>query len=130
MIPEVRIETYPDLWRKGRYRVDLTAELDLEIDGIDAALQQLDYHIIDADQWGQSYVHNQIPSCTAELGEVENPSPYLKVILRNGGLDETEITEAENYLTNVFDRIYQLYCERHEADEYGEAIYLTYSEKE
>jgi hypothetical protein len=47
-IPYVQVETYPDLWRKGRYRLDLTAELYLEIDGVNAALKQLDYHIIDA----------------------------------------------------------------------------------
>ena len=125
--PYVHIETYPDLWRKGRYRVDLTVELDLEIDGLNTALEQLDYHIIDADQWGQSYVHNNDPSHTAELDEVEDQDFYVKLVLRNGNLDETEIAEAESYLNNLFDKIYQLYRERHESDELGEAFYFAYS---
>jgi hypothetical protein len=127
--PYVCIKTYPDLWRKGRYRVDLTAELDLEIDGINAALEQLDYHIIDADQWGQSYVHNRDPRRTAELDEVEDQDSYVKLVLRNGDLDEAEITEAKNYLSRIFDRIYQLSYERYQENNCSYALPFTYTEK-
>ena len=127
--PYVHIETYPDLWRKERYRVDLTTELDLEIEGINAALEQLDYHIIDADQWGRSYVQNSDPSRTAELDEVENLDPYVKLVLRNGDLDESEITEEKDYLSRVFDRIYQLSYECKLENDCDCALALTYPEE-
>jgi hypothetical protein len=107
-IPYVQVETYPDLWRKGRYRVDLTAELYLEIDSVDAALEQLDYHIIDSDQQGQSYIHNQDRSRTAELDEAGEEPAYVKLVLRNADLDEEGINAAEDYLNTLFDRIYQM----------------------
>ena len=127
--PDVRIETYPDLWRNGRYRVDLTAELDLEIDGIDAALQQLDYHIIDADQCGRTYAHSHDPIRMAELDEVEGQDSYVKLVLRNDDLDEAEIPEVKDYLSSLFDRIYQLSYECYQENDCSYAYRCTYPGK-
>ena len=126
-IPYVQVETYPDLWRKGRYRVDLTAELYLDIDSIDAALEQLDYHIIDADQRGQSYIHNQDRSRTAELDEADEEPAYVKLVLRNADLDEAGINAAEDYLNTLFDRIYQICRCRYDEEDYDRSHYLMYS---
>ena len=128
-IPEVRIETYLDLCRKGRYRVDMTAELELEIDGIDAALQRLDYHIIDADQRGQSYAHNNDPKRTVELDEIECQDSYVKLVLRNDDLDEAEIPEAKDYLSSLFDRIYQLSHDYYQENDCSYAYPCTYPGK-
>ena len=122
--PNLEIGTYPDLWRKDRYRVDLTAQLYFDIDSIDAALQQLDYHIIDADQRGQSYIHNQDRSRTAELDEADEEPAYVKLVLRNADLDEAGINAAEDYLNTLFDRIYQICRCRYDEEDYDRSHYL------
>ena len=60
-IPDVQVGVYADLWRKGRYRVELNAKLDYDPSDIDAALEELGYESIDADQWGQTYRHKDNP---------------------------------------------------------------------
>lgn len=105
---DIEINTYPDLWRKGRYRVELTAELPFDPSDIDSALRRLGYHIVDADQWGQSYSHNQDPRRTAELEEVKEQADYAKLVLRCGDLDEIAINTAEDYLSALYDRICQI----------------------
>lgn len=113
---DVQTGTYPDLWQKGRYRVELSAELPFDPDNIDTALQQLGYHAIDADQWGQSYSHKHNRNLTAEVDEVEGPTAYVRLVLRNGDLDEADIGHSENQLGSFYDRIYQI-C-RSLCDEY------------
>ena len=125
----IHIETYPDLWRKGRYRVELSAELDMEIDCINAALEQLDCHIIDVDQRGQSYIHNHDPGLTAELDEVEDQDYYVKLVLRDSDLDEADITGAKDYLSGIFDRIYRLSYEYNHENDGNFALAFTYPEK-
>ncbi len=105
---DVNIGTYPDLWRKDRYRVDLNVELHFDPDNIDAALKQLGYHIIDTGQWGQSYNHKHYHNLSAELNEVEDTQAYVRLLLRNSDLDEGSIGGAEDYLSGLFDRIFQI----------------------
>jgi len=114
--PGVQIGIYPDLWRKGRYRVDLSVELPFDPDDVDAALQQQGYHMVDTGQWGQSYSHNQDRTRTAELDEIEEQAAYVRLVLRNADLDEAGINVAENYLNSVYGGIYQVCQSR--CDEY------------
>jgi hypothetical protein len=116
--PEVQIGAYPDLWRKGRYRVDLVAELYFDPDYLDAALKQLDYHVVDADQRGQSYRHNQDDNRTAELDESEEEGAYVRLVLRDGDLDEADIDAARDYLSSLYERMYQISQEWCDAYDY------------
>jgi len=105
---DVQIGTYPDLWRKGHYRVDLYAELPFDADSVDAALQQLGYHITDTGQCGQSYSHNKYRSHTAELDEAPEQAGYVGLVLRSNGLNEADTEAAENDLSSVYERIRQI----------------------
>ena len=105
-----QVETYPDLWRKGRYRVELKAELAGDCYDVDAALDQLGYEVTDADQWGRSYRHRDDPRRTAELDEAEAPSALVSLILRQGDLDDEEIPPAEGELDLEYGKLYGLCC--------------------
>ncbi len=107
-VQDVQIGTYPELWLKGRYRVDLYVELPFDADDVDAAMQQLGYHITDAGQWGQSYSHNKHRSHTAELDEAPEQAGYVRLVLRSNGLDEADTEAAENDLSSVYERIRQI----------------------
>ncbi|GAH83538.1 unnamed protein product, partial [marine sediment metagenome] len=107
-VPDAQIGTYEDLWRKGRYRIDLTVELSYDPEEVDAALQKLGYDIIDADQWGRSYRNRQNPRLTAELDELEEQTAYVKLLLRSGDLNEADIDRSEAQLSIYYDRIYQM----------------------
>ena len=96
--PVAQVGTYPDLWRKGRYRVELKVELTGDYDGVDRALDQLGYEVVDVDQWGRSYRHREGPRRTAELDELEASADRVSLILHQGDLDEAEIPSAEGDL--------------------------------
>lgn len=106
--PDVQVGTYPDLWRKGRYRVELTAGLRNGHEDVDAALEQLGYEVSDCDQWGRSYRHREDPERTAELDELEHEASYVKLILREGDLDKEAADRGEEELFSMYERIYQL----------------------
>jgi len=116
--PDVQIGTYSDLWRQGRYRVELTAELPCDPDDVDAALQQLGYDIADGDQWGRTYRHSQDHNRTVELDELEDQAEYIKLVLRNGDLDEVDIDWAEDELGSLYARLYQMCQSQYEDDAY------------
>ena len=116
--PDVQIGTYSDLWQKDRYRVELAAQLYCEPNDIDKALEQLGYEIIDADQWGRTYRHSQDHNRTVELDELEDPGEYIRLILRNGDLDEVDIDKAEDELGSLYARLYQMCQSQYEDDAY------------
>ena len=116
--PDVQIGTYSDLWQKDRYRVELAAQLYCEPNDIDKALEQLGYEIIDADQWGRTYRHSQDHNRTVELDELEDPGEYIRLVLRNGDLDEVDIDRAEDELGSLYARLYQMCQSQYEDDAY------------
>jgi hypothetical protein len=105
---DVQVGAYPDLRQKGRYRVELRAKSVLDPGYIDAALQQMGYAIIDADQWGCSYRHRRDYAKTAELDELEDEAVSAKLVLRSGELDEADTGDAEEQLRSLHDRIQRL----------------------
>lgn len=107
-VSDVEVGTYPDLWQKGRYRVELSTELPFYLADVEAALQQLGYEIIDSDQWGQTHRHRQDSNQIAELDELEEPTEYVRLILRNGDLEEEQTEQAEGQLGSLYDGIYQM----------------------
>ena len=117
--PDVQIGTYLDLWQKDRYRVELAAQLYCEPNDIDKALEQLGYEIIDADQWGRTYRHSQDHNRTVELDELEDQAEYIKLVLRNGDLDELDIDRAEDQLGSLYARIHQMCQGRYDDSGYG-----------
>jgi len=116
--PDVQIGTYSDLWRQGRYRVELTAELPCDPTDVDAPLQQLGYDIADADQWGRTYRHSQDHDRTVELDELEDPGEYIRLVLRNGDLNEVDIGKAEDELGSLYARLYQMCQGRYDDNAY------------
>ncbi len=121
---DVEVGTYPDLWQKDRYRVELAAGLSCEPADLDKALERLGYEIVDADQWGRSYRHNQDPNKTIELDELEDPAALVRLILRYGDLDEADIGPAEDQLASLYDRICQMCNNRYDNDCY-EPLYCS-----
>lgn len=115
---DVKVGTYPDLWQKDRYRVELAAELFCEPADLDKALERFGYEIIDADQWGRSYRHNQDRAKTIELDELEDPTALVRLVLRYGDLDEADIGSAEDQLASLYDRIRQMCNNRYDNDCY------------
>ena len=99
---DVRIGTYGDLWQKELYRVDLIAEVDRDFDDVDAALEKLGYRQADVNQWGRSYSHTRYPGRTAELDEVADHSPIIRLVLRHGELSEDRIDEAKEELLTEY----------------------------
>lgn len=126
---DIEISTYPDLWRKGRYRVELSADLPFDPYTVEAALQHLGYHIVDADQWGQSYCHNQDRNRTAELDELEDFASYVRLVLWNGNLNEADINAAEDYLSSLYDRICQVCGDHCDGYDYGPFADLLYPDE-
>jgi hypothetical protein len=106
-IPDVRIETYPDHWRKDHYRLELETELDYSIEEVDKALGELGYEIIDNDQWGWSYQNKGMPIENAELDEIEKGNPHVKLVLSGHGFEEAQIEPSKVELYALFERIYQ-----------------------
>jgi len=113
-VSDVQTGTYPDLWRKGHYRVELNAELPFYMEDVDVALQQAGYEAVDADQWGRSYRHKADPQQTAEVDESEDGGGYVKIMLRDGGLEDDGIKQAEDQLDLLYDRIHQICQSRSE----------------
>jgi hypothetical protein len=109
--PDIQIGTYADLWQKGRYRVDLTVELPYDPEDVDVALQKLGYDVVDIDQRGRSYRHRQNPSLTAELDELDDQAVYIRLLLRCGGLSDTDVGQSEDQLSLYYERIHQM-CQK------------------
>jgi len=107
-IPDVRIETYPDHWRKDHYRIELETKLGYSIEEVDKALEELGYEIIDNDQWGWSYQNKGMPIENAELDEMEEGNPHIKLVLAGHGLEEAQIEPSKVELYALFERIYQV----------------------
>ena len=114
---DVQIETYGDLWQKGRYRVELGAELPFDPDDVDNALEKLGYKVIDAGQWGRSYHHGRDQKRSAELDELEEPEISLRLTLRHGDLGEEDIDTAKDQLRELYDGINRM-CQKRYGD-YG-----------
>ena len=111
-------EVYPDLWQKGRYRVELNVELKYDLSAVDTALQKLGYDIVDADQWGQSYRDRDNSDITAELDETEGDVASLRVRLRYSDLGEQDIEAARAQVESVYEKIGQICQERYSQCEY------------
>ena len=113
---EARLEVCEDLWRKGRYRVELTGRLAYAAGDVDAALEQLGYEAIDLDQWGRSYQHREDPSRTAELDELGEGAASVRLVLRQGNLEPSEIAGAKSELDLRYGRLYSTWQARGEQD--------------
>ena len=124
-IPDVRIETYPDHWRKDHYRVELEAELGYGIEDVDKALEELGYEIIDNDQWGWSYQNKGMPIENAELDEMDGGNPRVKLVLTGHGLEEAQIEPSKMELYALFERIYQA-CINH-SQQYSDDSFINYN---
>jgi len=105
---EAGLGVYPDLWRKGRCHVNLVAEVAYDPADVDAALEQLEYHAVDAGQWGQSYRDSQDDSRTAELDELQGQGPYVKLVLQEADLDQDDVDISRERLGSVYERIQQI----------------------
>lgn len=105
MAPDIQIESRPDLWRKGRYRMELTVELGSPFDEVDATLARLGYEAVDDDQRGRSYHHRTHPHRTAELDEVQYGRIGLRLILHRGDLGTEDVDDAAGELTAVYGKI-------------------------
>ena len=104
-------EVYPDLWQKGRYRIELNVQLRYDLSEVDAALQEMGYNTIDADQWGQSYQDKDNSDITAELDETEADITSLRLTLRYGDLSEQDIESARAQVESVYETIERI-CQR------------------
>lgn len=102
---EVQVEVHPDRWRRGRYRVEVSAYLDRDADEVDAGLRRLGYEPIDIDQWGRSYHHRHEAQQTAELDDVEDRYASARLVLARGDLDPADIDYAEDELREMYDRV-------------------------
>jgi len=100
--------TYPDLWHKGRYRVELAAQLYGCGQDVDPVLYKQGYRLCDMDQWGRTYIHKG-KGITAEVDELDEAG-YLRLLLQEGGLEPEDITEAEDHLTALYRKIKQSCC--------------------
>ena len=100
-----QVEIHDDAWQKGRYRAELQAELACDPYDVDIALEQLDYRIVDADQWGRSYFHGKNAHLTVELDEFAKPLDSVRLILRQSNLNEEEIPSTEEELELTYAKI-------------------------
>lgn len=115
---DIQVGAYPDLWKQGRYRVELAAQLPYETADMDSILEQLGYEIVDADQWGRSYRHSQDHNKTIELDELDDPTAFPKLLLRYGDLDEAGVGQAEDQLDSLYNRICQMCRNSYDDDDY------------
>jgi len=111
----VELGPHEDLYRQGRYRVELKAELAYSLYDVDTALEEMGYEVIDAGQWGRSYRHRQDHRRTVELDEPDEASDRLRLVLEQADLAETEIGHAEGELDLEYARL-QSACSRRMAE--------------
>jgi len=93
---------YPDLWRPGRYRVELRATLYCDPAEAESCLERLDYEAIDADQWGRSYRDRRDDRRTAELDESGDEYGTVRLVLRQADVDPAEADGALEILQRVY----------------------------
>jgi hypothetical protein len=96
---------YADLWRKGRYRVRLSAVFLSDIEQVDPVLERFGYHVVDADQYGRSYRHGENSRRTAELDEVEYEGGPVRLILSYGDLEESDTIAGEQETMALYEEL-------------------------
>jgi hypothetical protein len=95
----------PDRWRRGRYRAELSAYVEDDLEGMDAAVRGLGYEPIDADQWGRSYRHRDDPARKVELDETEDGAGVVRVVLSHEGIERPEAREAADRLREEYEAL-------------------------
>ncbi len=108
MTADPQVVTYTDRWRTDRYRVELSVNTPYGVDDIDAALLQLGYDMVDADQSGLSYSKRQDRDCCADLDELDDDLSPARLILAVGNLEESQIDPAQEQLYSIYGRIRQI----------------------
>lgn len=101
----IQVRIYPDRWRKGRYRVQLSSQIASDLEDVDTVLGQLGYSMVDADQYGRSYHHSKNSRCTADLDELECEGGPVLLTLSRCELDEPETAAAEQELIGQYERL-------------------------
>jgi hypothetical protein len=99
----VQVGTCADLWRQGRYRVQLTAELTSYLEDIDAGLERLGYRMVDADQRGRSYQRGANSHDTGKLDETEYEFGPVRLVLSRGDLEATQTDAAEEEMIALYE---------------------------
>ena len=113
---DAEVEVRPDNWRRGRYRLELCSYPACGLDHLDAALRQMGYEVVDADQWGRSYRQSLDPNHRAELDEVDDGSGRLRLLLAYGDLDPADIEEGKEDLRRIGDQLaLKLLCQYDES---------------
>ena len=98
-------EVCRDPWHKGLYGVRVSAYLASDLEAVGAALQRAGYEVLDADQWGRSYVHRLDPRREAELDEGLDFDGEVRLILSRYGLEASETDGAADELRQIYDRL-------------------------
>jgi hypothetical protein len=99
---------YPDRWHKDLYRIELRADMPFDIYTVDSALEELGYHITDADQFGWSYGKANYPYSSAELDESDDPPELPQLILEESSLEESQTEWMREQLYSVYENIYEI----------------------
>jgi len=116
---EPAVRTLADPGRRGRYSVELTAELPYGLDEVDAALERLGYEVADADQWGRSYRHRDSPNRTAEADEIPDGTGALRLRLREDDLGREAALSAEADAETLYGLLYSA-CAAADGGDLGE----------
>jgi len=103
-----RVTAYTDRWRPSRYRVELNIETSFDDDDIDEALEQLGYHVVDADQAGRSYVSQRGRNHFAELDDTGDWRASAHLVLGTDDLEKPQIDQASDYLCSIYEKIYRI----------------------
>lgn len=101
-------EVREDLWRRGRYRVELATKLPCVRGDVGAVLKELGYDLVDVDQAGQSYRLRADARFTAELEASLDEAETITLLLRTEDLAPAEARQAKESL----ELIYEEFCSR------------------